>query len=53
MLDFPLTCFVSWLSFKYFEQPITAWGRRRAEALTQEEPSLWGDFRNNHARELV
>jgi peptidoglycan/LPS O-acetylase OafA/YrhL len=31
IFDFPLTLFVCWLSFKYYEQPIMAWGRRRTK----------------------
>ena len=32
LLDAPLVVLLSWLSFKYFEQPIIRWGRRLAQS---------------------
>jgi peptidoglycan/LPS O-acetylase OafA/YrhL len=33
VFDFPLIVLLSWLSFKYYEQPLIEWGRKRAEML--------------------
>jgi len=33
VFDFPLILLVSWISYKYYEQPLIEWGRRRAEML--------------------
>lgn len=32
VFDFPLTLLLSWVSYKYYEQPLIDWGRRRAES---------------------
>ena len=29
-IDLPLTIFLSWLSFKFYEQPLVIWGKRKA-----------------------
>jgi peptidoglycan/LPS O-acetylase OafA/YrhL len=39
IFNFPLTLFVAWLSYKYYEQPIIAWGRRRADQLGKPSPT--------------
>jgi peptidoglycan/LPS O-acetylase OafA/YrhL len=33
VFDFPLIVLLSWISFKYYEQPLIEWGRSRAEML--------------------
>jgi peptidoglycan/LPS O-acetylase OafA/YrhL len=33
VFDIPLTLVLSWLSYKYYEQPLITWGRKRAEGL--------------------
>jgi peptidoglycan/LPS O-acetylase OafA/YrhL len=33
VFDFPLTILLSWISYKYYEQPLVEWGRRRAQSL--------------------
>jgi peptidoglycan/LPS O-acetylase OafA/YrhL len=33
VFDFPLIVLLSWVSFKYYEQPLIEWGRRRAAML--------------------
>jgi peptidoglycan/LPS O-acetylase OafA/YrhL len=35
VVGMPITLLLSWLSFTYYEAPIIAWGRRRAERLGQ------------------
>ena len=35
--DVPLIVLVSWLSFKFYEHPVTLWGKQRADGAVRSE----------------
>lgn len=51
--DFPVTICASWLSFRYFEQPIIAWGRRRAGRLGSTGPDIVVEVRGTESPEAA
>jgi peptidoglycan/LPS O-acetylase OafA/YrhL len=38
-IDLPLTILLSWVSFKFYEQPLVTWGKRKAQAMRKSVES--------------